>query len=100
MRNRTNIRQAFAAKGASAISKVLCLIALVAGIAMSWINTAVGQQSTGASGSQQPPLMEREKEVALALSSCPSFLANKAAVMYLKRQATSRLETVRTGSLP
>jgi hypothetical protein len=64
---------------------VLCVIAVVAGLAMSWINIAQAQQSTSASSSQQPPLMKREKEIALALSSCPSFLVNKAAVYVLEK---------------
>ena len=32
-----------------------------------------------------PPIMEREKEIALALSSCPSFVASQAAVYVLEK---------------
>jgi hypothetical protein len=34
---------------------------------------------------QQTPLMDRDKEVALALSACPPFLASKAAVYVLEK---------------
>ena len=52
---------------------------------MSWTNTSQGQQSTGASSGQMPPLMERDKEIALALSSCPTFLRDKAAIYVLEK---------------
>lgn len=97
MRSRTNLHQAFTAKRAPAISKVLCVSAVVAVLAMSWINTAQGQQSTSASGSQQPPLMEREKEIALALSSCPSFVANKAAVYVLEETGYIKVRDSKNG---
>jgi hypothetical protein len=97
MRTGTNVRQAFMAKRAPAISKVLCVIAVVAGLAMSRINTAHGQQSTGASSSQQPQLMEREKEIALALSACPSFLAKKAAVYVLEKSGYVKVRESENG---
>ena len=34
---------------------------------------------------QQTPLIDRDKEVALALSACPPFLASKAAVYVLEQ---------------
>ena len=45
--------------------------------------TSAGAQSPRASG--RPPLMDREKEIALALSSCPSSAANKASVYVLEK---------------
>jgi hypothetical protein len=59
----------------------------IIGLVMLWINTAVAQQSApigaayGASG--HPPLMERQKEIALALSACPRSVADKAGVYVL-----------------
>jgi hypothetical protein len=53
---------------------------------MGWINSAHGRQTpTSAVNGQLPPLMEREKEVALALSSCPTFLRDKAAIYVLEK---------------
>ena len=51
-------------------------------------------QSPPAAG--QPPLMDREKEIALALSACPPNVASKAAVYVLdelRRPATSKSGT-------
>jgi hypothetical protein len=36
-------------------------------------------------GSQPPPLMDRQKEIALALSACPPSVATKAAVYVLDK---------------
>jgi hypothetical protein len=38
-----------------------------------------------AAGSQPPPLMDRQKEIALALSACPPSVATKAAVYVLDK---------------
>jgi len=64
---------------------------------MSWTNTAQGQQTTSASSSRQPPLMEREKETALALSSCPSFLRDKAAVYVLEKSGYAKVRESKNG---
>jgi len=45
---------------------------------------AAGQPAPVAGG-QQPPLMQRDEEIALALSACPPFVASKAAVYVLDR---------------
>ena len=42
-------------------------------------------QSTQSGGTQQSQLMDREKEIALALSACPPSVANKAAVYVLEK---------------
>jgi hypothetical protein len=42
-------------------------------------------QSTAAAGSQTPRLMERPREIALALSACPAFVADKTAVYVLEK---------------
>ena len=48
---------------------------------------ATGQSSTsqGSTTTQRPPLLERQKEIALALSACPRSVASKAAVYVLDR---------------
>jgi hypothetical protein len=38
-----------------------------------------------AAGTQLPPLMERQKEITLALSACPMAVASKAAVYILEK---------------
>ena len=45
---------------------------------------AAGQPAPVAGG-QQPPVMQRDEEIALALSACPPFVASKAAVYVLDR---------------
>lgn len=49
------------------------------------IGTAMGQQAAPITyaGNEQPPLMDRQKEIALALSACPPSVASKAAVYVL-----------------
>src|ERR1700687_4965771 len=48
--------------------------------------TAVMQSVAGQSTTnQRPPVMDRQKEIALALSACPPSVASKAAVYVLDR---------------
>src|SRR5262249_17920734 len=52
------------------------------------INPAWAGQSTTnqrSTANQRPPLMDRQKEIALALSACPPSVASKAAVYILDR---------------
>ena len=58
----------------------ICLLGLAAQIAVSGSAAA---QSSQAAGIRQPPLMDREKEIALALSACPPSLASQATVYVL-----------------
>ena len=56
--------------------------------AIAWfaVVTAVIQPVTGQSTTnQRPPVMDRQKEIALALSACPPSVASKAAVYVLDR---------------
>ncbi len=57
------------------------------GLAAMAVSTAIGQQAAPITyaGSQMPPLMERQTEIALALSACPSSVAAKAAVYVLEK---------------
>ena len=56
-------------------------------LATAVIRPAAGQSSTsqGSTTTQGPPLMDRQKEIALALSACPPLVASKAAVYVLGR---------------
>ena len=58
----------------------VCLLVLAAQIAAS---APAAAQSMQPAGTQPPPLMDREKEIALALSACPPSVASKAAVYVL-----------------
>jgi hypothetical protein len=58
------------------------------------ITAIVAAQPAPTAPSQVPPAMERQKEIALALSSCPASLASKAAVYIL---GTSGYVKVRDG---
>jgi len=58
----------------------VCLLVLAAQIAAS---APAAAQSMQPAGTQLPPLMDREKEIALALSACPPSVASKAAVYVL-----------------
>ena len=63
-------------------SKRIALLELSALLAVSM---GAAAQSTNTAGPLQPPLMDRQKEVALALSSCPAAVAPKAAVYVLEK---------------
>ena len=49
------------------------------------LSASVLAQAAQIGEGQQPLLMERQKEIALALSACPSSVANKAAVYVLEK---------------
>jgi hypothetical protein len=56
-------------------------------LATAVIRSVAGQSSTSqqSTTTQRPPLMDRQKEIALALSACPPSVASKAAVYVLDR---------------
>src|SRR5262249_28407633 len=54
-------------------------------------------QPTQPAGSQLPKLMERQKEIALALSSCPASVANKAAVYVLEKSGYVKVRESQNG---
>ena len=60
----------------------ICLLGLTLQIAAS---TSAAAQSMQAAASQPPPLMDRQKEIALALSACPPSVVSKAAVYVLDK---------------
>jgi hypothetical protein len=63
---------------ATSLLRICALAAQIAG------SPSAAAQSP-AVGGQQPALMQREKEIALALSACPAFVKSKAAVYVLER---------------
>ena len=58
--------------------RVLCWLVLTTAV----IRSVAGQSATN----QRPPVMDRQKEIALALSACPPSVATKAAVYVLDRE--------------
>jgi hypothetical protein len=56
-------------------------------LATAGVGSGVGQSTSNQlpATSQKPPLMDRQKEIALALSACPPSVASKAAVYVLDR---------------
>src|SRR5262250_1662390 len=72
----------------------ICLLGLAAQVAMS---ASAAAQSTQAAGSQQPPLMDRQKEIALALSACPPSVASQAAVYVLDKSGYVKVRDSQNG---
>lgn len=62
-------------------------------------NMAIGQQSGQIrySGKEQPSLMDRQKEIALALSACPQSVADKAAVYVLEKSGYVKVRESQNG---
>lgn len=54
-------------------------------------------QATKAAGIQSPPLMDRQKEISLALSACPSSVADKAAVYVLEKSGYVKVRESQNG---
>ena len=78
-----------------AITISLIRICLLAGqIAVS---PSAAAQSTPATASQQPALMNREREIALALSACPPFVVSKAAVYVLEKSGYVKVRDSENG---
>jgi len=69
----------------------MCLLGLAAQIAWSVSTSAQPTQS------QQTPLMDRQKEIALALSACPQSVASKAAVYVLERAGYVKVRDSQNG---
>jgi len=72
----------------------ICPLLLAAQIAAS---APVAAQSTQPSGTQPPPLMDPEKEIALSLSACPPPVASKAAVYVLDRSGYVKVRDSENG---
>src|SRR5215472_10762711 len=72
----------------------------LSGRAIVWfaLATAVIQPVAGQSATnQRPPMMDRQKEIALALSACPAAVAGKAAVYVLDREGYIKIREGNNG---
>ena len=77
----------------------------VSPIRIGWLGLAIqvavlasaAAQPPQASGGQEPPLMGRQKEIALALSACPPSVASKAAVYVLERSGYVKVRESQNG---
>jgi len=72
----------------------VCLLGLVFQMALGSCAVA---QSPQASTNQQTPLMDRQKEIALALSACPPSVATKAAVYILEKSGYVKVRDSQNG---
>lgn len=75
-------RNAMGLNRASTRPMLFCILVLFATM---FVTASTVAQSAQAGGSQQPQLMDRDKEIALALSACPASVATKAAVYVLEK---------------
>jgi hypothetical protein len=71
----------------------ICSLGLAAQIAVSAPAAAQSPQAAG----QQPPLMDRDTEIALALGACPPPLAKKAAVYVLDKSGYVKVRDSQNG---
>ena len=71
-----------------------CLLSLAAQIVMP---PAAAAQSNQAMTRQTPQLMDRQKEIALALSACPASIADKAAVYVLESSGYVKVRESQNG---
>lgn len=72
----------------------ICLV----GLALpSFLGMSTKAQSTPAAGNQSPQLMDRQKEIALALSACPPSLASQAAVYALEKRGYVKIRESQNG---
>jgi hypothetical protein len=72
----------------------ICVLTLAA---LPAVSACAMAQTTQAGASQQPPLMDRQKEIALALSACPPALADKAAVYVLEKSGYVKVRDSENG---
>ena len=72
---------------------------LLLGAVLPWALPAMGQQQSpnSVAVSQQTPLMDRQQEIALALSACPASVADKAAVYVLEKSGYVKVRESQNG---
>ena len=73
----------------------ICLVALTAQIGMS--PAAAAQSAQAVTSRQMPALMDRQKEIALALSACPPSVADTAAVYVLESSGYVKVRDSQNG---
>jgi len=74
----------------------ICVLGLAAQVAVRAWAMAQSTQAQAA-GTQAPPLIDRQKEIALALSACPTAVASKAAVYVLEKSGYVRVRDSQNG---
>lgn len=94
LNDKTTARNGVRLNCASTPPKLICMLGLFAILCMA--SSAVAQ-SKQATGGQQPQLMDREKEIALALSACPATVATKAAVYVLEKPGYVKVRESQNG---
>ncbi len=94
MKWRLDLNNTVALNGASGRRELIGGIGIgLVSLAMLSINSAFAQ----ATGGETPPLMDRQKEIALALSACPPFAASKAAVYVLDKSGYVKVRDSQNG---
>ena len=87
-------REAVLLNRASTAATLIFVMGLFAAM---FVNASAAAQSGQAGGSQQPQLMDRDKEIALALSACPATVASKAAVYVLEKSGYVKVRDSQNG---
>jgi len=78
--------------------KYLILLLICSGAAAGLaVSASPPAEATQPAGSQVPMLMERQKEIALVLSSCPESIASKAAVYVLEKSGYVKIRESQNG---
>ena len=72
----------------------ICVLGVVLQVVFGVASVA---QTVQVGSRQQPALMDREKEVALALSACPKSVASKAAVYVLEKSGYAKVRDAQNG---
>jgi len=81
--------------GAAMIAVRICLLGIAAPATMSL--GVAGQSAQGITNEQTQPLMDRQKEIALALSACPPSAVDKAAVYVLGKSRYVKVRDSQNG---
>jgi len=102
MKNRLDFDHSVAFNSSIRRTKVHSLVAFaILGMMTLAIGTAAAQQSVPIGsefgGSGQPPLIERQKEIALALSACPRSVVGKAGVYVLEKSGYVKVRDSQNG---
>jgi len=105
MESRSGLDRPVRTDWASTRRKMIGRIAIgLLSLAILWINPAVGQQAlttaaakSNAPSQQTPQLMDRQREIALALSACPLSVASTAAVYVLEKSGYVKVRESQNG---
>jgi len=95
-------RSGSVAGGVSAIARGVSRASLVAqicvwGLAAQIVSAGCAAAQATESAARQPQLMDRQEEIALALSACPPVVGGEAAVYVLEKSGYARVQDSRNG---